>query len=268
MSAAQQILAAFGQPVDYAAWGGMAYLDTTGAGTFSFVVPGGVTDISMLCVGAGGGGGAVGGGGGAGACAYTNNVTVTPGETLTIEVGAGGISGTTTAYASGSAGGNSAVKRSSTVLVQANGGGGGTDAVGGGGATGGTGTVLHGGGAGGRDEVGDYGGTGGSSGNPSTYGSVGTPAWASTIYRGGGRGGGITLTDGSWSQAENTSVSATRHGVLAFEGAGAEIVAGAGGGGGAWGDAGHTLVGNGGYGANGAVVLIWGGRMFSASSSF
>ena len=63
------------------------------AGTYSFVVPVGVTNVSVVTVGGGGtggsnaGGGMNGGGGGGGALAYVNNISVTPGETLTAIVG-------------------------------------------------------------------------------------------------------------------------------------------------------------------------------------
>ena len=57
----------------------------------SFVVPAGVTSISGVAVGKGGSGYSgdgsyCGGGGGGGALSYTNNIAVTPGETLTITI--------------------------------------------------------------------------------------------------------------------------------------------------------------------------------------
>lgn len=68
------------------------------ANTFSFVVPDGVTAISAYARGSGGGGGSgntsyrglAGGPGGIGGSNYLNDIPVTPGETLTIRVGAGG----------------------------------------------------------------------------------------------------------------------------------------------------------------------------------
>ena len=62
-------------------------------GTYSFIVPPNVTSLSMVAVGGGGGGaGNVNDGGGGGGCAlfWRNNVPVTPGEFLTVVVGAGG----------------------------------------------------------------------------------------------------------------------------------------------------------------------------------
>ena len=68
-------------------------------GTYSFLIPNGVNTISVLAIGGGGAGddgntGDGGGGGGAGgACAVASNVAVTPGNTITVVVGAGGASG-------------------------------------------------------------------------------------------------------------------------------------------------------------------------------
>lgn len=68
-------------------------------GTYSFLIPNGVNTISVLAIGGGGAGddgntGDGGGGGGAGgACAVASNVAVTPGNTITVVVGAGGTSG-------------------------------------------------------------------------------------------------------------------------------------------------------------------------------
>lgn len=55
----------------------------------SWQVPDGVTSVNILCVGSGGHGraGSFGGQGGGGACAYSNNVPVTPLETLDVGVG-------------------------------------------------------------------------------------------------------------------------------------------------------------------------------------
>tara|TARA_R110000851_G_scaffold198669_1_gene349729 strand:+ start:1541 stop:8431 length:6891 start_codon:yes stop_codon:yes gene_type:complete len=70
------------------------------SGTQTFTVPSGVTSIDIIAVGGGGGGEAgkasngSGGGGGGGAVAYVNNVTVVPGDILTVNVGAAGSLGT------------------------------------------------------------------------------------------------------------------------------------------------------------------------------
>jgi len=60
----------------------------------TWTVPAGVTQVEALVVGGGGGGGngTGGGGGGAGGVVYSSALTVTPGATLTIGVGSGGVS--------------------------------------------------------------------------------------------------------------------------------------------------------------------------------
>lgn len=57
-------------------------------GTYEFVVPAGVYSVSMLCIGKGGDGKSTGSssGGGGGGLAYVNEVPVSPGEKLTVEV--------------------------------------------------------------------------------------------------------------------------------------------------------------------------------------
>jgi hypothetical protein len=112
-------------------------------GTTNWVVPAGVTEVQCTCRGgsAGGGGGAVvlltggtvvrhrtGGQGGNGGQAISV-LSVTPGETLTIIVGAGGAAGSTATASyppthtatgtSGSGGGSTIVKRGTTELISA-----------------------------------------------------------------------------------------------------------------------------------------------------
>jgi len=67
-------------------------------GTYSWTVPAGVTSISVAGIGGGGGGSqksAGGSGGGGGLISYSNSISVTPGTTCTIVVGAGGATGGT-----------------------------------------------------------------------------------------------------------------------------------------------------------------------------
>ena len=65
-------------------------------GASVWTVPAGVTSIDIVAVGGGGGGmvgrgsGGSGGGGAGGGLAYCNNITVSPGDTFTVTVGAGG----------------------------------------------------------------------------------------------------------------------------------------------------------------------------------
>lgn len=159
----------------------------TSAGTYSFVVPAGVTSISAVVVGGGGGGFSPndGGGGSGAALAYVNNISVTAGETLTVNSGAPGPAGT-----SNGEGGESNILRGATKLVAAQGGGwaygssrggGGVVLVGTGGQ-GGAGSGSSGGGAGGYS--GQGGGGGGGGGGTGITGA------------GGGGGGGGERADG------------------------------------------------------------------------
>ena len=86
----------------------------TTVGTTSFVVPADVTSISAVCVGGGQAGGSNSGsqGGRGGDLRYITALAVTPGETLTVTVGAGG-----TVPAGG--GGGSKILRGASVLLEA-----------------------------------------------------------------------------------------------------------------------------------------------------
>jgi hypothetical protein len=172
----------------------------------SYVVPPGVTTITAKVWGGGGGGGrgkagaGIGGSGGGGGFAQAD-ITVTPGETLTIVVGGGGLAATSD-QSGGGGGGYTAVKRGATFLIQAGagGGGGGGDRNSGknGGAGGpgggligangfpGTGVRVGGGGGGGTQAAGGVGGL---------ADSVGDGA-AGSAYQGGGGSNGNTGTGG------------------------------------------------------------------------
>lgn len=182
-------------------------------GTDPFVVPVGVFSVSAVCIGGGGGahssssgGSYAGGGGGLG---YKNNIPVTPGEVLTVTVGAGGLSTGTAAVSNG---GSSIIERSDqTVLVAGYGGMGQGD----GGVTGwageGGGFFGDGGGIGGNGSIsGGYGKGGGGAGGydsvfqggvpqPGTSGGPGGPgsgaAGGNGNFGGGGGGGGSGSVD-------------------------------------------------------------------------
>lgn len=64
------------------------------AGTYSWICPGGITSVSVVCIGGGGGPQRIAGGGpGGGALVYGNNIPVSPGTTYKIIVGGGGTAG-------------------------------------------------------------------------------------------------------------------------------------------------------------------------------
>ena len=93
--------------------------------TFSWTVPNNVYSISAVCIGAAGGYGGVGGGGGGGALCYRNYINVTPGEVLSIHVGATGTYGYSSAPTSATYGGQSLVQTSNGIMAFAGGGYGG-----------------------------------------------------------------------------------------------------------------------------------------------
>jgi len=200
-------------------------------GTYTFYVPPGVTSISVVSIG-GGGGSARGArytnfedpnsitpytppgsltanfyAGGGGGLAYKNSISVTPGQPITVFVGAGGSSSS----ASDNPGQESYIATAAgTKLVRAGGGNAGTSGAGGtmllgdGGGSGGAGAnwlysgssvpaekVFRGGGGGG---AGGYTGNGGAGGN-GTDGSAGS---------GGGGGGGGGGRFGSFTTGSGT----------------------------------------------------------------
>ena len=182
-----------------------------GVSTFEFTPPTGVTNVEALVVAGGGAGGYNhGGGGGGGGLVHNDALTVVPGQTYTINVGAGGIAATSASVYGGN-GGDSSIASNGVVLVSATGGGaggnGGSNTAGlaggsGGGSsanvTGGAGTSGQGyagakgkgtsqsGGGGGAKEVG-----GAKSLQGNTYGTPGTGGLG-----GGGKGGQETGTSG------------------------------------------------------------------------
>lgn len=152
-------------------------------GSQNFIVPTGVSTITVKLWGAGGGGGAGGGaasgatgagGAGGGGGFIQLNLSVTPGETLTVDVGSGGAAGGTLDNG-GDGGGYSSIRRGSTILAQAAGGGGGGGSAaavtgGAGGAGGGTASGVAGGAGGGSTTT----AKGGSPGTSTTNGAGGT----------------------------------------------------------------------------------------------
>ena len=158
------------------------------SGTHSFVVPAGVSNLTVEVWGAGGGGGTDRGAGGGGGGYARSVLTVTPGATNTLVVGSGG--GISTA------GGASWFGSSSTVFAGGGGGGGSnTSTAGGAGGSGNIGDVTFNGGAGGP-RSGQTGGGGGGSAFTNAVGQAGgTPAGGDGTGPGGD--GGTTGISGS-----------------------------------------------------------------------
>lgn len=232
----------------------------TSVGNTTWNVPEGVTAVSIVCIGGGGGQNSTTGGGG-GALAYVNAASVTPGEALTITVGAAGTTGS---------GGASLVKNAATTtLVQANGGsnagtGGtvatGTGFAGGAGGSGGAGSRGGGGGgAGGFAGIGGSGGagaSGGTSGSTGTGGSGGGGQGTGTSNSAGSKGGGVGIELGQGINGTgDTSGAGGGAGSIPFYNSLGSYGGGAG--------------GNGGGGAQqGVVKIIWYYPTFGATRSF
>ncbi|WP_186371139.1 hypothetical protein [Yersinia alsatica] len=148
------------------------------AGAFSFTVPAGVTRIRVRVIGGGGGAGgsasAKSGGGGGGGGYAESWITVTPGQVLSITVGAGGAGGT-----AGNTGTNGSVSSVSGFLSASGGlfgdaGGGGTGA----------------GGFGGVGTGGDINSTGSDGSDGTSAGTVGAGDGGGSVLGGSTRSGG------------------------------------------------------------------------------
>jgi hypothetical protein len=249
----------------------------TTQGTYSWTVPTDVTSISVVAIGGGGGGPGIGAGGGGGALAYANNILVIPGETLTVGVGTSGLGANTPGVGlTATDGGNSYVKRGSISLVEAGGGKHGITATRDAPAGDGGIVIVGFGGTGGAGAPGDSGGGIQGSGGGGAGGYSGAGGQGGQLNFGGassGSGGGGGGGEGS------TNCGSGGGGVGIF-GEGASGLPGSGGGGGSGGNAGQIApsasnAGNGGlygggggsgdgssdiggYGAPGAVRIIWG----------
>lgn len=237
-------------------------------GVRQWVVPAEVYEVSVVCVGAGQGADGVprGRGGDGGDLRWRNVIAVVPGESLTIDVGAGG---TNSADLMTRQGGSSSIKRGDGVLLSA-GGGGSADSS--------RLSETIGGGDGGRSALGGEngpGGGGGAGGYSGNGGDGGNLLIESQPGQGGAAGGGSYYVTES-----NGSHHSTPGGGVGLNGQGSNGVAGIrgdannGGGGGSGGNTG-TWVAAGVYGggarglssnsyfgavngANGAVRIIWG----------
>ena len=184
---------------------GEAIFSSTGAQTWT--VPTDVYNVSALAIGGGGGGspstttsggGGISGGGGGGGALHWKSFNVSPGDTYTINVGAGGGGGTSAGNNNASNGGESSILLNSDFIIRAGGGTKGTYGATSGYVNGGQSyydSLGGGGGNGGRGGAGSNGNTGGGGGGAGGYsgnggdGSVGT-SYNETAGQGGGGGGG------------------------------------------------------------------------------
>lgn len=266
-----------------------AQVTFTTTGVHTWTVPDGVTSISAVCIGGGGGGaggdGTLDMGGGGGGLSYRNSIAVTPGQVLTITVGAGGSGGSS---AAGGSGGDSSIAKSGATVLHAGGGGAGTGLSSGtlnnggsGGSTLGYDGGGDGGGAGTASGIAVGGGGGGAGGYSGDGGDGGTIASGAGAGSGGGGGGGVY---GSVAGGGGGGTGILGEGSSGAAGVG---TGGQGGGGGSGGDNGSNsgnsngagiggLYGGGGGGADstgsdgadGAVRIIWGaGRAFPSTNA-
>jgi trimeric autotransporter adhesin len=230
------------------------------AGTYSWVAPTGVTSVAVIAVGAGGQNN-----GGGGALRYTNCISVTPGSSYTVVVGAGS---SFTFSCTQNNGGSSSF--ASSVVAP----GGRAGANGSAGGTGGTGTGGDGGNGGNYGSSPSYGyynsggatgGYSGKGGNGGTFPGSGGGSAAGTNGAGGaGGGGGSGMSGCSYSGGPGGSGTTGLYGAGA-SGAGGAYKPGAPGQAGNPGGCGSTPVygiypGIGGIGASaGAVRIVWAG---------
>ena len=185
-----------------------------GINTAGCTVPAGVTSVTVKAWGGGGGGGAAGvvnvapftsyGGGGGGGSFCGGTFTVTPGETVSISVGSGGVGGTDNFHMQGANGGTTTVSGAGITGVTVNGGSYGYAGGGAGGTTSGcSATAKYAGGSGSASlkvgantNIADAsGGAGGSAastanGNSATL----TPFGAAAVGDGGAGGAGDVPT--------------------------------------------------------------------------
>ena len=175
-------------------------------GNQTWEVPAGVNSITFKGWGAGGGGGQSTGGIGGGGGFVEEALSVTPGETLNIKVGGGGIYEGAGGSQKGGGGGWTSIDRAATYLAGAGGGGGSGDNTGGqagagGGTTGGSpasGTGVQ--ATGGTQSAGGTAGTGGGAGSSLTGGNAADDSSNDAVggYNGGGKSDGdnVTYTSG------------------------------------------------------------------------
>jgi len=209
-------------------------LSGTTTGTFNWVVPIGVTQAEVLVVAGGGAGGNYyGGGGGAGGLVYTSNKSVTPGSSIEVVVGAGGLGVT----GPGGIGENS--KFSDIIALGGGGGGYSNNAY----ATEGG----SGGGGGGYGYI-----TGGAASQPTSssggYGNAGGAGGSGVKSSGGGGGAGSAGSAGSG------SVSGAGGSGKAYSITGTSLYYAAGGGGGS--EGGTAGLGGSSIGGNGSATGV------------
>lgn len=238
----------------------------TTPGETNWTVPAGVSSIHAVCIGGGGGGGNGTPSGSGGGLGWMNGISVVPGQTITVRVGAG-----STYMNAATSTNESFVMRGATTFLRAQAGG--TAGAVGGNFVLGTGFTYSNGGGGRGGSVtysspnggtyqmggcgaGGYAGDGGYGSYPSSTGSL-MPGTAGT---GGGGGGGGLQRGGGGTSVYGLGASGALGGFGgSFGGNSTSSGSGQYGGGGSAFDGGTGT----GHGAQGAVRIVWGaGRSF------
>jgi len=234
----------------------------TTPGTTSWTAPTGVTSVCVVCVGGGAGSG--------GALAYRNNITVVPGNSYTVVVGAGGVA-SGAGGSSGTDGGDSSFSDGTNTTIA---GGGKGQALAGGAPSG----TYDGGGSGGDNNAwSTFGGTYNGAGAGGYSGDGGNALVGGSTSQAGSGGGG---SSGAWAywggggvglQGEGTSGASSSGNGFGGSGGGdgtgegiqnANSVTG-----GLYGG-GFSSRWNGNQGGGGAVRIIWGdGRAFPSTNT-
>ena len=253
---------------------GLTGQQTYTAGIYSFVVPPGITSVSVVCVGggAGSGDGAYGGGAGGG-LRYKNNITVTPGQLIAIRAagqtsfGRAGASGNSSFGTSGvdafyfyAGGGDGSIGGSISYPILGGTGttiGSGADGGGNGGASS---SSMGGGGAGGYSGNGGDGGVNGAGSAGLGGGGGGGAGWdPNQVWspRNNGHGGGVGILGRSTNGAGG---SGTSHGAAETSkngqgGSGGTTAATLSSGGGSYGGGGGGSYGYSNYGPGGAGAV-------------
>lgn len=194
---------------------GMQATLVTGTGSSTFTIPTGVSALRITVVGAGGAGGGGGGtaamgtGGGSGGAAISWLTGMTPGNTISVTVGTGGVG---VSAANGGAGGLSSISSGTQTIttVTANGGAGGVGNTAG----------LQNGGGGGSASNGSVNFIGASA-SPAISTSVSASCGASSLFGGGGAigggGGGAPGAGGGGSSTNPSAGGNGANGIVIFE---------------------------------------------------
>lgn len=263
-------------------------VEFTSAGSGTWTVPAGVSQISVVCIGGGGGGSACpgdstssGGGGGGGGLGYAL-LSVSAGEDLNYVVGTGGVGGAS-GTASGTNGDDTTLSRNTTVLVSGLGGTGGeslgdqvttfaggsfTGDGGGNGGSGGASQTNNGGGGGGG--AGGYSGNGGDGGTSNS--GTGTNGSGGAGGGGGGQSSGGTFNNAGGGTGIYGEGASGTGGNVDSPGTGGSGGTTGNGNGGVFGAGGgsaedDTALG-GGDGGDGAIRIIWGtGREYPSTET-